>query len=263
MEPGPALDADRKVEEGTDPVRQRDPAGFWERHGFKLGLSILFGGGLVWLLARGGLPLLPPWSAFARLRPWTIPSYVASLALLHYVRAIRWRHLLRPVGEVTNRSIVAVSWIAFAAILISPLRSGEIVRPYMITKRSSVRLWEATGTVGAERVVDGLFLSAILFAALRLSTPLRPLPDHVGDLPVPVARVPQAAYGALALFCAAFLAMAVFFFARDFARRLTLAAGHVISQGVALRLAGIIERVADGLRFLPSLRLLGPFLGET
>src|SRR5262245_17097005 len=251
------------MDQGPSQPPEGETTGFWERHGIKLGVSILLGGGIAWVLARGGLPLLPPRVAFASLKPWTIPAYVGSLALLHYVRAIRWRHLLRPVGEVNNRSIVAVSWIAFAAILISPLRSGEIVRPYLITKRGSVRLWEATGTIGAERIIDGLFLSTILFAALRLSTPLRPLPDHVGDLPVPAAAVPQAAYGALALFISAFAVMAVFFFARDFAQRATLAAGHLISQRVALRLAGIVERVAEGLRFLPSLRLLGPFLFET
>ena len=56
---------------------------------------------------------------------------------------------LRPIGEVPVRSAIAVSWIAFAVILMSPFRSGEVVRPYLITKRGSVRLWEATGTIGA------------------------------------------------------------------------------------------------------------------
>lgn len=264
MEHGPALEADRKVDDRGDIAHAEDPrARFWERHGIKLGLSILLGVGIAWVLARGGLPLVPPRAAFAELKAWTVPAYVASLAVLHYLRAVRWRHLLRPVGQVSDRSVVAVSWIAFAAIMISPLRSGEIVRPYLITKRGSVRLWEATGTVGAERVIDGLFLSIILFAALQLSTPLSPLPDHVGDLPVPAAAVPRAAYGALALFGCAFAAMGIFFFARDFARRVTLAVGAVISRRLALRLAGIVERVADGLRFLPSIRLLGPFLFET
>src|SRR5262249_18320501 len=167
-------------------------------------------------------------------------------AVLHYFRAIRWRHLLRPVGQVSNRSVLAVSWIAFAAILLSPLRSGEVVRPYLITRRGSVRLWEATGTIGAERVMDGLVLSLILFASLSLSTPLDPLPDHVGDLPVPAALVPKAAYMALGLFMCAFLLMALFFFAKDFARRIVHRAVGVISQSLADRLAGIVERVAEG-----------------
>lgn len=245
--------------EGTPPPQR----GLLQRHGVKLGVSLLLGAGIAWVLARGGLPLLPPSQSFAPLRPWTVPVYVATLVLVHWFRAIRWRHLLAPLGRVSNRSVLAVSWIAFGAILVSPLRSGEIVRPYLITRRSDVRLWEATGTVGAERIIDGLFLSVILFVALQVATPLHPLPDHVGDLPVPAAAVPGAAYTALAIFFSAFALMGVFFFARDFARRATHAVFDVISRRLADRLAGIVERVADGLRFLPSPAHLAPFLLET
>ena len=156
-----------------------------------------------------------------------------------------------------------MSWIAFGAILLSPLRSGEIVRPYLISKRSDVTVWEATGTVGAERVIDGLMLSVMLFIGLQCATPLAPLPDHVGNLPVPAAAVPKAAYAALALFVVAFALMGTFFFARRFAHRATIAVIGVVSRRFAERLAGIVEGVADGLRFLPSPRLLVPFTVES
>src|SRR6185503_449065 len=151
MDHGPLLSDDATGD--ASPAAGRP--GFWERNAIKLVISLLLGVGIAWLLSRGGL-LLPP-GAFSSLQVWTVPAYVGSLALLHYLRAIRWRHLLRPVGQVSNRSVLCVSWIAFAAILLSPFRSGEIVRPYLITRRGSVRLWEAAGTVGAERIIDGLF----------------------------------------------------------------------------------------------------------
>ena len=72
---------------------------FFQRHGVKLVLSLLLGGGIAWVLSRGGLPLVPPRSAFASLRAWTVPAYVGSLVLVHYFRAIRWRHLLKPLGD--------------------------------------------------------------------------------------------------------------------------------------------------------------------
>ena len=241
-----------------------EPKGsFLQRHGVKLAVSILLGVGIAWVMARGGLPLVPPKSTFAELKTWTVPVYILMLVVVHYFRAIRWRHLLRAVGQVSRRSVIAVSWIAFGAILISPLRSGEVVRPYLITKRSSIKLWEATGTIGAERVIDGLVLSIMLFIGLQLSTPLDPLPDHVGNLPVPAAAVPGAAYFALTVFLVAFVVMGIFFFARGFARRVTFAVGRVISHKVADRLAGIVERIADGLRFLPSPSHFIPFMGET
>jgi uncharacterized protein (TIRG00374 family) len=254
------MDPERPGVAGAPPARD---ASALQRHGLKLAVSLLLGGGIAWVLARGGLPLVPPTSAFAALRPWTVVAYVGSLAVVHFLRAVRWRHLLRPVGRASFRSVLAVSWIAFGAILLSPLRSGEIVRPYLITKRSNVRGWEAAGTVGAERVIDGLVLSVMLFAGLQLATALSPLPDHVGNLPVPAAAVPKAAYSALALFMAAFALMGTFFFARDFARKATFAVIGVVSRGLAERLAGIVERVADGLRFLPSPAHLVPFLAET
>lgn len=251
------------VAESPAPPARGGLAGLLHRHGVKLVASLLLGGGLAWLLARGGLPLLPPARAFAAVKPWTVAVYVASLAVVHFFRAFRWRHLLRPVGEVSGRSVLAVSWIGFGAILLSPLRSGEIVRPYLITRRSNIRFWEAAGTVGAERVIDGLVLSVVLFAGLSLATPLSPLPDHVGSLPVHAAAVPKAAYGALIVFMSAFTLMGIFFFARDFARRVTFAVIGLVSRDLAAAFAGIVERVADGLRFLPSARATVPFLAET
>jgi hypothetical protein len=239
------------------------PASFVQRHGGKLLLSLLFGAGLAWLLLRGGFPLVPPAGAFASTRPWAVVAYVLSLAAVHWFRAARWRHLLRPLGEVPLLRVIAVSWVGFGAILISPLRSGEIVRPYLITRKSSVKLWEATGTVGAERIIDGLSLSILLFLALSVSTPLSPLPDHIGKLEVPAAAVPVAAHGALALFMAAFVAMGLFFFFRDRMRWLLRHTIGLVSVRLADRLSDIVERVAEGIRFLPSLRYLAPFLLET
>jgi hypothetical protein len=237
--------------------------GLAQRHGVKLGVSLLLGGGLAWVLARGGLPLVPPASAFAAWKPWTLIVYVLSLVVMHVLRAVRWRHLLRPLGGASLRSIVIVSWISFGALIFAPFRSGEIVRPYLITRRSGVRFWEAAGTVGAERVIDGVVLSVVLFAGLQLATPLSPLPDHVGNLPVPAAAVPGAAYVVLLVFMGAFTLMGLFFFARDLARRATFAIIGLASRELAGRFADIVERVADGLRFLPSWRSTVPFVVET
>ena len=249
--------------ESPESLASVSPAGFFRRHGVKLILSLLLGGGLALLLARGGLPLIPPEEAFAELKPWTVAAYVVSLVGVHVFRAARWRHLLRVLGEASLRSILAVSWVAFAVIMISPFRSGEVVRPYLITKRSSVTLWQAAGTIGAERVIDGLVLSLILFVALVVATPLDPLPSQVGDLPVSPAAIPGATYAVLALFAACFGLMGVFFWRRDLARRATHAVVGIVSKRLAVHAARIVEGVADGLRFLPSARHLVPFLAET
>jgi uncharacterized membrane protein YbhN (UPF0104 family) len=122
---------------------------------------------------------------------------------------------------------------------------------------------QGTGTVAAERVVDGLVLTLILSASLWLATPLAPLPDHVGRLPLPVAAVPRAATGALLFFAAAFVAMAMFYFWRGLARRMVHALLDPFSRSLAQWVAARMEKLADGLKFLPSRKHGGAFLRDT
>ena len=234
-----------------------------KRHRIKLVLSLLIAVGFGWLLHAGALPLIPPASAFAKMRWWTLPAYLAMYTTVHLVRASRWYWLLAPIDRVPLRRVVSVACIGFAAIVMLPFRTGEAVRPVMIRNRGKLNGWAATGTVGAERVIDGLVLSTVLFLALRLSQPLDPLPNSIGDLPIPVKLVPGAAYTALTLFAAAFSVMFVFYFARQWARRTTERVVGVASPRIAGWLATRIEDVADGLRFLPQLRYSAPFLAMT
>ena len=206
--------------------------------------SLAIGLGLGWLLLRGGLPIVPADNAFARLEPWTIPVYVASLLGMHVVRAVRWRHLLRSVGQVSTRQVVSTAWLGFAAVMLLPLRTGEVVRPMLIARRSQVRAWEAAGTVGAERVIDGLVLSAVLFVALWATVPLDPLPDRVGDLAVPVAAIPGTAYLALGVFSACFTLLVLFHLRHDWGIAV-IRATPAGSRSLDDRLASIVGRIAQ------------------
>jgi glycosyltransferase 2 family protein len=223
--------------------------------------SLAVGVTVYWVLRHGGLPVLPP--SFASLRPWAVPVYAATLVGVHLARALRWRHLLRPLGDVSARAILAASWVGFAAIMWLPLRSGEVVRPLLVARQGRVRVWEATGTIGAERVLDGLSMTAILLVALGTSRTLDPLPDRIGDLELPVAAVRGAAWLAMAVFVAAFLLMLLFYWRREQGVRLVQALFGRISQRAASRVADVVTGVAEGLRFLPAPRRLAPFAAET
>jgi hypothetical protein len=156
-----------------------------------------------------------------------------------------------------------VSFIGYAALLLLPFRMGEIVRPALVHKKGQISAWAATGSVAAERVIDGLYLSALLFVSLRMAKPRDPLPDRIGGLDVPASVVPAAAYGAVALFSAAFVAMGLFYWRRAFARKLTERTVGLVSPRLGAWLADRVERVAEGMRFLPRLRYAGPFVAIT
>jgi hypothetical protein len=186
------------------------------------------------------------------------------LAVLHTVRAARWRHLLAPVATgIGLRRVLAVSFIGFAAILVMPLRAGEFVRPYMIGRRGKLSIAAATGTIAAERIIDGLGLTALLGISLQIAEPITPLPDHIGKLKIPVAAVPFYARASLIGFIVAFSLMALFYWRAELGHRLVTRTVGVVSKEWARKAGDFAMRTASGLKFLPSARHFGPFLAET
>ena len=249
----------------SGPASSQPPphVGFWRKHGLKLALSIVIAGAFAWILRRGGLPLIPPASAFANVKMSYVVAYVFLLATWHTVRATRWRHLLAPLGDIPLRRVLAVSWIGFGAILLMPLRAGEFVRPYMIRQKGKISMAAATGTVGAERIIDGLCLTILLFVCLQIAKPLDPLPDHIGKLNIPVAAVPGYAYLALIAFLCAFALMALFYWRPVLGHKVVEKTVGIFSKNVAEKAGEFIARTADGLKFLPNLKHFGPFMLET
>jgi len=239
------------------------PRGFWRHHGLKLAVSVIISLIFIWTFRRGGLPLVPPAEAFRKVSLGHCAVYVACLMTWHLVRATRWRHLLAPIATIPLRRIIAVSWIGFAAILLMPLRAGEFVRPYMIKQKGSVSMAAATGTVGAERIIDGLFLTLMLGICMQIAPHQVPLPDHIGKLQIPVAAVPLYAYVALLAFVCAFGLMGVFFWRPIWAHRVVEKTLGIVSPGLGKKVADFVANTADGLKFLPSFRYFGPFLFET
>lgn len=231
------------------------------RYGLRLVASLLAGLVALWVLHAGGLPLVPPASALKAVAPWSIAAYAVGFSLVHLLRAARWHWLLRPLGEVSFRRMLNVSFIGFAAIVVLPLRSGEFVRPVLIRKDTNIGGWAATGTIAAERVIDGVLVSLLLLLGLLASTPLDPLPDRIGELAVPARVIPGLAYSALALFAGAFTAMGLFYVKRELTTRLVSATLGRVSPRLGAWLTTRLEQLASGLSFLPKPSLAWPFIG--
>ncbi len=235
----------------------------WQRYGLPAVVSLVVAGGCAWLLWKGALPVVPPAGAFASLQWWAVPVYVLLYFTTLVLRSVRWHWLLSPIQPVGIKRILRVSFIFYGACVVLPFRAGELVRPSLFRSKEHISWWAATGSVGAERVTDGLMLSILLFASLQLAQPLPELPDHIGSLPVPVSIVPGAAYSALAMFGCAFLGMGLFYWRRDWMRRVTRSLLGIVSVRLAELVSGVLERLADGLRFLPTVRYSVPFVGIT
>lgn len=231
------------------------PRGFLRRHGVKLVASVIITCAILYTVHKGGLKFLPEAGDFKSVCWWAVALYVVPLFGMTWFRSVRWRFLLRSIAEVPKKRLFAVSCIGFAAIVVLPFRIGEIVRPYMIRTRPSERrpgtriitMTAATSSVVAERIIDGLYLSIVLALALFFVPTVHPLPDRVVGIPVTVAHVRLSGYAMLGLFCVAFATIAVFYVARSWAHRTTLAVVGKVSIRLAEKLAGLFEKLADGL----------------
>ena len=221
----------------------------------RLGISVLIAGGLFWALRKGGLPMLPPEQAYDRLQMGVALLYVPLQCGATYLRTYRWNHLLRPMNpHVSSLRVLGIALIGFAGVMFAPLRTGEVIRPWLLAQDGEVGFIPAAGTVVAERIVDGLMLMLVLAASLSLAPQLDPLPDHLGNLELPLSIVPAVATSALLTFAAAFAAMALFYFWRAAAHKLVAAVLGVISEPFAAWATRQVDRVADSLQFLLSKR---------
>ena len=95
---------------------------------------------------------------------WLIPAlglYFAGVG----VRAVRWSVLLRPVVTIAPRRTFPVVVVGYMANNVLPLRTGELVRAYVLSKRYGASKTSVLATIAVERLFDGLTMLGFMFAA--------------------------------------------------------------------------------------------------
>jgi uncharacterized protein (TIRG00374 family) len=228
----------------------------------RLAVSLGIGGLFIWFLRRSGLDLTPSASDFAHVKWWTVGAYFVLYTVVHYFRAIRWAHLLKPINaNVPTRRLIAISFVGFLAIMLLPLRMGEVVRPVLIRQKGKISGSAALGTIAAERVLDGLYVAILLAVALTF-VPRLPLEGvMVGNFAV--ANVPRLGYLLVLVFAGALATLAMFLWQHALAVKLTRTIIGLVSKGLADKLEKKVSDLADGLRAVPDPKLMVPFTFET
>lgn len=85
-----------------------------------------------------------------------------------WVRAIRWRIVLRPAVDLDASEATSLVVIGYAANNLLPIRAGEVVRAVLVERSTGASRMLVLGTIVVERVFDGLVLA--LFLAVTLAT---------------------------------------------------------------------------------------------
>ncbi len=92
-------------------------------------------------------------------------GYVAAAALVGwsstYIRAIRWRLILRPIAQVQRADVWLIVLASSLINFVIPIRSGELARSLFLKQRENVPISASLPTVAVDRSFDLLVVLLI------------------------------------------------------------------------------------------------------
>ncbi|MEZ4762975.1 MAG: lysylphosphatidylglycerol synthase transmembrane domain-containing protein [Calditrichia bacterium] len=93
---------------------------------------------------------------------WLTIIAVSAMAVMSmFLRAWRWRILLRPVKDINYSTVFTYTMIGFMSNNILPAHAGDFLKPYLLGLKENVSGFATLATVLVERVLDGVGLIII------------------------------------------------------------------------------------------------------
>ena len=128
-----------------------------------------------WFLSSANLREV--WTHVQGARIDLLAAAFVLMAVTYWVRAIRWQHMLMPIGPTRFRTVFRSTVIGFATLTLLPARAGDLLRPYLVARQENLSAPAAFATIVMERVLDLLTVLTLLaifvwgFAAAALLPP--------------------------------------------------------------------------------------------
>jgi glycosyltransferase 2 family protein len=196
--------------------------------------------GLLWWFLRHA-NLADVWEQVRRAdKPFLVVGLM-FVAATYWARAVRWHHMLTPIGPTRFRSTFRATVIGFAALGVLPARAGDVLRPYLLARQEGLSVTATMATIVMERVLDlvaVLLLLAIYVFGFADS-------DTMSTRALRSIEVSAAVAAAVA----AVLLVLLWTLAAHPERigTLTLSATRVLPAAIGKRLAYIASRFSSGL----------------
>jgi hypothetical protein len=138
---------------------------------------------------------------------WVALGVAADIAA-YVIQGCRWSLLLRPVGPASLANSTRAIFVGLFANEVLPLRAGELIRCFLLTRWSGIPISVTLASALIERIFDGVLLIAGLFYSLRY---LRHFPLSHGQARILGLLTDASIFlGLLLLVCGAVLAVAMY-----------------------------------------------------
>jgi len=128
----------------------------------KTAVAMALSVGLLWLFFRG-TDLASIRDSLARAELSLIGASVLMMLLTYFLRALRWKILLSPLGRASLMNCFVTTVVGFAVNFLVPSgRVGEIVRPYLLARKEGFSTSSAFATIFVERILDLVAVAVLL-----------------------------------------------------------------------------------------------------
>jgi uncharacterized protein (TIRG00374 family) len=108
-----------------------------------------------------------------------IPLVIVADLVVYVCHGWRWQTLLSPVERVPFWRSVQSIYIGLFANELLPLRTGEVIRCYLLAHWSKLQLTVVIASIGIERLIDGIYMIGAFWITSR----------YVKGIPGPLLRV--------------------------------------------------------------------------
>jgi len=137
----------------------------------KILLGLIISAVSLWLAVRGMLGSPGAWTkivtAFREADYRSLPIILLVLAIFYWLKAVRWKLLLTPVGKFRpGRDLLGPIMIGFGFNNLLPLRIGELLRCHAFARQQHLPLTVALSSVVLERILDGM--SVVFYLSIGL-----------------------------------------------------------------------------------------------
>jgi len=191
-----------------------------------------------WFLSHANLTEV--WGQVRQARMDLLAASFVAIVLTYVIRAVRWQHLLNPIGPTRFRTAFRSTVIGFAALGVLPARAGDVLRPYLLARQEGLSVSATIATILLERVLD--LMTVLVLLALYVWWVADPATIPPGLLrPIEISSATAAGV--------AVVLMAIMWILATHPERIggfVLVAGRVLPHSLTARLSEVARTFSGG-----------------
>ncbi|MFH1577423.1 MAG: lysylphosphatidylglycerol synthase transmembrane domain-containing protein [Candidatus Margulisiibacteriota bacterium] len=153
-----------------------------------------------------------------------------------YLRALRWRWIIRPLKDIPAASLFIATVIGYMANSLLPARMGEFVRAHVIGRREGISRAASFATIIVERLFDGLSILVILVLILFWI-----------EIPIRGALI-AAAWSALVLYLLIIAVIILFIYKKELVLKLFGFVFRFLPERAQQRFLSVVGSLAQGFK---------------